>query len=219
MRGIEFAATGQRMLIVGAGTAGYAALKLFSQAEGLVAGIADPNPEALAFAHARELQIPVHADAAEAIQALKPTLVFEVTGVASVAEALAPLAAAAGAVFISSRVTRLLMQAVEHRADAVRSHVMAKISEVEGEITDGTREMEATLLQIRTIMSQLQMLSLNAGIESAKVGHHGRGFHVIAEHMNRVAEQVRTLTQKMEAINADILSMSEKVSGITEFVK
>jgi methyl-accepting chemotaxis protein len=108
---------------------------------------------------------------------------------------------------------------VEHKADGVRSHVMEKITEVGGAIANGTQEMEATLLQIRTIMSQLQMLSLNAGIESAKVGQHGRGFHVIAEHMNKVADQVRVLTQKMEAINADILAMSAKIDSIAEFVR
>lgn len=216
---VEIKSSGQRMVIIGAGTAGTAALKLFSQAEGLVAGIADPNPEAIGFQLARELQVPVFHDASEALRVAKPNLVFEVSGVESVTQAVAPEAAALGAAFIPSRVARLVMQAVEHKAEGVRSHVMEKITEVEEEITGGTREMETTLMQVRAIMSQLQMLSLNAGIESAKVGQHGKGFAVIAEHMNKVAEQVRTLTQKMEAINADILSMSAKVESISEFVR
>lgn len=216
---IEIKSSGQRMVIIGAGTAGSAALRLFSQAEGLVVGIADPNPEAPGFALARQLGIPAFADAVEAIRTAKPNLVFEVSGVATVTAAVTPEAAALGATLIPSSVARLMMQAVEHKAEGVRSHVMEKITEVEAEITSGTQEMETTLMQVRAIMSQLQMLSLNAGIESAKVGQYGKGFSVIAEHMNKVAEQVRTLTQKMESINADILSMSAKVESISEYVR
>jgi methyl-accepting chemotaxis protein len=219
MGGIDIKSSGQRMVIIGAGTAGSAALRLFSQASGLVVGIADPDPEAAGCKLARELQIPVFTEAVEAIRMAKPNLIFEVTGVPAVTAAITPEAAALGATLIPSPVARLMMQVVEHKAEGVRSHVMEKITEVEGEIANGTKEMEATLLQIRTIMSQLQMLSLNAGIESAKVGQHGRGFHVIAEHMNKVADQVRLLTQKMEAINTDILSMSAKIESISEFVR
>lgn len=216
---IEIKSSGQRMVIVGAGTAGFAALRLFSQAEGLVVGIADPNPEAPGFQLARQIGVPTFADAVEAIRTAKPNLVFEVSGVATVTAAVTPESAALGATLIPSSVARLVMQAVEHKAEGVRSHVMEKISEVEEEITGGTQEMEATLMQVRAIMSQLQMLSLNAGIESAKVGQQGKGFQVIAEHMNKVAEQVRTLTQKMESINADILRMSTKVESISEYVR
>jgi threonine dehydrogenase-like Zn-dependent dehydrogenase len=216
---IDIKSSGHRMVIVGAGTAGNAALRLFSQSHGLVVGIVDPDPEAIGFKLARELQVPVFANALEALSVTKPDLIFEVTGSQAVTDAIAPEAAARGAILIPSRVARLMMQAVEHKAEGVRSHVMEKITEVEGEITNGTHEMEATLLQIKAIMSQLQMLSLNAGIESAKVGQMGKGFHVIAEHMNKVAEQVRSLTQKMEAINGDILSMSVKINSISEFVR
>lgn len=216
---IDIKSSGHRMVIIGAGMAGNAALRLFSQSHGLVVGIVDPNPEAIGFKLARELQVPVFANAVEALNLTKPDLVFEVTGSQAVTDAIAPEAAARGAILIPSRVARLMMQAVEHKAEGVRSHVMEKITEVEGEITNGTHEMEATLLQIKAIMSQLQMLSLNAGIESAKVGQQGKGFHVIAEHMNKVAEQVRSLTQKMESINGDILSMSVKINSISEFVR
>jgi threonine dehydrogenase-like Zn-dependent dehydrogenase len=216
---IDIKSSGQRMVIIGAGASGLAALRLFSQYPGLVVGIADTNPEALAFKLALELQIQVYQDAVEAVRSAKPNLIFEVTGVQGVADAIAPEAAAQGATLIPSRVARLMMQAVEHKAEGVRSHVMEKITEVEGEITNGTHEMDATLLQIKAIMSQLQMLSLNAGIESAKVGQMGKGFQVIAEHMNKVAEQVRSLTLKMESINKDILSMSVKINSISDFVR
>ncbi len=216
---IEIKSSGQRMVIIGAGAAGDAALRLFSQSPGLVVGIADPNLDAPGCKLARELQIPIFTDAADAVRTVKPNLIFEVTGVQSVTDAITPEAATLGATLIPSRVARLMMQAVERKAGGVRSHVMEKIVEVEGEITKGTHEMEATLLQVRAIMSQLQMLSLNAGIESAKVGQQGKGFHVIAEHMNKVADQVRILTQKMETINANILSMSTKINSISEFVR
>jgi hypothetical protein len=216
---IDIKSSGQRMVIVGAGTAGHAALRLFSQSPGLVVGIADPDAEAGGCRFARELGIPVFLSGTEAIRTTKPNLVFEATGVQEVTVALTPEAAAVGATLIPSPVARLMMQALEHKAEGVRSHVMEKITEVEAEITNGTQEMESTLLQVKAIMSQLQMLSLNAGIESAKVGQHGKGFQVIAEHMNKVADQVRALTQKMEAINGDILSMSAKVESISEFVR
>jgi hypothetical protein len=216
---IDIKSSGQRMVIIGAGLAGSTALRLFSQAPGLVVGIADPNPDAVGCKLARELEISVFSDAVDAIRTTRPNLIFEVTGLQSVTDLITPEASSLGATLIPSRVARLVMQAVEHKSEGVRRHVMEKITEVEGEITKGTQEMETTLLEVRAIMSQLQMLSLNAGIESAKVGQHGKGFHVIAEHMNKLADQVRNLTQKMEAINADILSMSSKINSISEFVR
>jgi len=207
-----------RMIIIGAGKTGTTALTLFCQTPGLVVGIVDINPNAPGLQAARGLNIAVYHDPVEAIRQARPTLVFEVTGVPEVTTAILPEVTKQEATLVSSLVARMIMESLAAQAALVRGKVGGKVAEVAGEITNGTKEMESTLLQIRGIMSQLQMLSLNAGIESAKAGTLGKGFQVIANHMSKVAEEVRVLTQKMEVVNVDIHSIATKVDSISEML-
>jgi methyl-accepting chemotaxis protein len=82
------------------------------------------------------------------------------------------------------------------------------------------KEISDKINIINTIANQTTILALNAAVEAARAGGQGRGFHVIADEVRRLAlisktasEEISKLTQQ----NLDqILTVNQAVSGIVE---
>lgn len=57
---------------------------------------------------------------------------------------------------------------------------------------------------VEDIAAQSNLLAVNAGIEAAKAGEHGRGFSVVAQEIKNLAEQSRMATNQVRTILNDI---------------
>lgn len=93
---------------------------------------------------------------------------------------------------------------------------MQSINDKTSEITRQVEDIKNVVSIINEIAEQTNLLALNAAIEAARAGEHGRGFAVVADEVRKLAER----TQKsLGEIGANVNVLVQGINDMGESVK
>lgn len=88
------------------------------------------------------------------------------------------------------------MDAIQKQAEAVAQNIVV--------LSERTQTVGDIIRTVNDISEQSNLLALNAGIEAAAAGEHGRSFAVVASEMKALADQAKEATVQVQSILGEI---------------
>jgi DNA-binding LacI/PurR family transcriptional regulator len=125
-----------------------------------------------------------------------------------------------------TQITNEKMKTMEQTVDQIGENkkTFVKTSESVENIAESARYMMDLIKMIDDISERINILSINASIESARAGQHGRGFGVIAGEVRKLADSTadnatqtsETLKQVVESIKVSKISSHQSMTAYGE---
>ncbi|ENH97250.1 methyl-accepting chemotaxis protein [Gracilibacillus halophilus YIM-C55.5] len=111
---------------------------------------------------------------------------------------------------------------VEDMAQAIStlSNDIHLVSEKANTVSDSAEAIEKMSNMVKEIADQSNLLGLNASIESARAGEHGKGFSVVAEEIRKMAnnskDQVTEIQSITNEIKESITNLNQHIGNVNE---
>jgi len=95
----------------------------------------------------------------------------------------------------------------------VQTALSAKLERLSGE----AEQVKAVMTVISDIADQTNLLALNAAIEAARAGEHGRGFAVVADEVRKLAERTqKSLGESNATVSVIVQSINDTAETMAQ---
>lgn len=98
------------------------------------------------------------------------------------------------------------------KIDSIVQNAVEKVKNLDAQ----AQEISKLVVVIKDIANQTNLLALNAAIEAARAGEHGKGFAVVADEVRKLAEQVGYSVNDITTIVANIQQDFDVVTSSLE---
>ncbi len=107
-----------------------------------------------------------------------------------------------------------LLAADARKAAESGNTTMVRLDETMAGIGASSKKISKIIKVIEEIAFQTNLLALNAAVEAARAGEHGKGFAVVADEVRGLAKRAAVAAEETTALIQDAVSRSQQGAGV-----